>query len=55
MDFAALVEKRSYAADLVILGFTQARLQEKGMELLLRHPVLQDVLFVSAEERIFIE
>jgi hypothetical protein len=55
VDFAALVEKRSYAADLVILGFTQARLQEKGMELLLRHPVLQDVLFVSAEETIFIE
>jgi amino acid transporter len=55
VDFAALVEKRSYAADLVILGFTQTRLQEKGMELLLRHPVLQDVLFVSAEETIFIE
>ncbi len=55
VDFAALVERRSYAADLVILGFTQARLQEKGMELLLRHPVLQDVLFVSAEETIFIE
>ena len=55
VDFAALVEKRSYGADLVVLGFTEARLQEKGMELLLRHPVLQDVLFVSAEETIFIE
>lgn len=55
VDFAALVEKKSYGADLVILGFTEARLQEKGKELLLRHPVLQDVLFVSAEERIFIE
>jgi amino acid transporter len=55
VDFAALVEKRSYSADLVILGFTEARLREKGTELLLRHPVLQDVLFVSAEETIFIE
>ncbi len=55
LDFAALVEKRSYAADLVILGFTEARLQDKGMELLLRHPVLQDVLFVPAAETIFIE
>jgi hypothetical protein len=55
VDFAALVEKNSYAADLVILGFTEARLREKGKELLLRHPVLQDVLFVSAEETIFIE
>jgi amino acid transporter len=55
VDFAALVEKRSYSADLVILGFTEERLREKGRELLLRHPVLQDVLFVSAEENIFIE
>jgi amino acid transporter len=55
VDFAALVEKRSYSADLVILGFTEARLREKGKELLLRHPLLQDVLFVSAEETIFIE
>jgi len=55
VDFAALVEKRSYTADLVILGFTEARLREKGEELLYRHPVLQDVLFVSAEETIFIE
>jgi hypothetical protein len=55
VDFNALVEKRSYSADLVILGFTEARLKEKGTDLLLRHPVLQDVLFVSAEETIFIE
>jgi amino acid transporter len=55
VDFAALVEKRSYGADLVVLGFTEARLREKGKELLLRHPVLMDVLFVSAEETIFIE
>ena len=38
VDFAALVEKRSYSADLVILGFTEARLNEKGSHLLLRHP-----------------
>jgi hypothetical protein len=50
-----MVEKRSHAADLVILGFTEARLKEKGKELLQRHPNLQDVLFVSAEETIFIE
>ena len=55
VDFAALVEKRSYSADLVILGFTEARLKERGSDLLLRHPILQDVLFVSAEETIFIE
>jgi len=55
VDFNALVENRSSAADLVVLGFTEARLQEKGKELLLRHPSLQDVLFVSAEETIFIE
>jgi len=55
VDFAALVEKRSYAADLVILGFTEVKLREKGRDLFLRHPVLQDVLFVSAEETIFIE
>jgi hypothetical protein len=39
----------------VILGFTEGRLREKGADLLLRHPSLQDVLFVSAEETIFIE
>jgi amino acid transporter len=55
VDFAGLVEKRSYSADLVILGFTEERLREKGSELLLRHPILRDVLFVSAEETIFIE
>ena len=55
VDFAGLVERGSHAADLVILGFTEERLREKGAELLLRHPGLQDVLFVSAEETIFIE
>jgi amino acid transporter len=55
VDFAALVEKFSYSADLVIHGFTEAKLREKGTDLFLRHPVLQDILFVSAEETIFIE
>jgi amino acid transporter len=55
VDYNALVENRSASSDLVILGFTEARLREKGAELLLRHPGLQDVLFVSAEETIFIE
>jgi hypothetical protein len=54
-DFERLVQSRSAEADLVILGFTEGRLQEKGMELLLRHPDLPDVLFVSAEERVRIE
>ena len=55
VDFDALVENRSSTADLVILGFTEERLKEKGAGLLRRHPSLQDVLFVSAEETIFIE
>jgi hypothetical protein len=54
-DFEALVERRSTDADLVILGFTEERLIERGMELLTRHPTLQDVLFVSAQERVSIE
>jgi hypothetical protein len=54
-DFASLVRSRSEEADLVILGFTEERLREKGMDLLLRHPDLSDVLFVSAEERVRIE
>jgi amino acid transporter len=55
VDFNGLVERASHGADLVILGFTEDRLREKGAELLHRHPGLQDVLFVSAEETIFIE
>jgi len=54
-SFAQLVESRSAEADLVILGFTEERLREKGMELLLRYPGLRDVLFVSAEQRVRIE
>jgi lipid-A-disaccharide synthase-like uncharacterized protein len=54
-DFERIVQSRSVDADLVILGFTEERLQEKGTDLLLRHPELKDVLFVSAEERVKIE
>jgi amino acid transporter len=54
-DFPRLVRSRSAEADLVILGFTEQRLKEKGRELLLRHPDLSDVLFVSAQERVLIE
>ena len=55
IDFERLVASRSTAADLVIFGFTEARLREKGVELLRRHPALKDVLFVAAEQRILIE
>jgi hypothetical protein len=55
VDFAAMVETRSAAADLVVLGLTEARLRKKGADLLRRHLSLQDVLFVSAEEAILIE
>jgi amino acid transporter len=55
VDFDQLVESRSAAADLVIFGFTQARLEEKGIELFRRHPGLGDVLFACAEQRILID
>ncbi len=54
-DFVQLVQSRSAGADLVIFGFTQARLKEKGAELFLRHESVSDVLFVCAEERVVIE
>lgn len=53
--FRELVYARSKGADLVILGTTQARLDEHGVELLRRHERLGDVLFVSAEQRILID
>ena len=55
VDFGKLVEERSAHADLVVLGFTAARLRDKGGELFQRHPQLKDVLFVSSEEEIDIE
>lgn len=55
VDFHHLVESRSADADLGILGLTADRLGEKGTELMLRHPALKDVLFVSARQRILID
>jgi hypothetical protein len=50
-----LVEHSSSYADLVILGITEERLREKGVELILRHPSLRQVLFVIADQHIAIE
>jgi len=55
VDFSKLVADQSATADLVILGFTMPRLSSKGTELLTRHPELNDVLFVCAEERLTID
>ncbi len=55
IDFERLVEARSSPADLVILGFTDERLEQKGLDLFRRHSSLRDVLFVSAEEQILID
>lgn len=54
-NFQQLVIDRSATADLVLLGFTDARLQRLEEELFKRHPKLRDVLFVNAQEDIFIE
>jgi hypothetical protein len=54
-DFDELVASRSSRADLVIFGFTPARLREKGTKLFLRHPAVPDALFVCAGERVEIE
>jgi amino acid transporter len=55
VDFQRLVEERSGSADLVLTGFTTSRLEKKGRDMFLRFPGLQDVLFVSAQETIFID
>lgn len=54
-DFSRLVETRSSSADLVILGFTEERLKEKGIAIFQRHPGLKETLFVSARQRILID
>lgn len=53
--FADLVAEHSEHADLVLMGFTTERLEEKGAELLQRHPSLGDVLFVCAQRCITID
>jgi amino acid transporter len=55
VDFRSLVERRSSTADLVVVGFTEQRLREKGVDTFLRFPSLRDVAFVSAEQRVKIE
>lgn len=54
-DFSRLVEVKSEGADLVIRGFTDDRIRQKGADFFRKHQGLGDVLFVSAEETIFIE
>jgi hypothetical protein len=54
IDFDRLVEARSAGADLVMVGFTEQRLEQKGQAIFLRFPELRDVLFVAAEESISI-
>ncbi|MEN8376209.1 MAG: amino acid permease [Gemmatimonadota bacterium] len=54
-DFHALVERRSADADLVVVGFTEKRLRETGLDTFLRFPTLRDVAFVSAEQAVRIE
>lgn len=55
IDFQRLVQARSDTADLVLMGFTDERLDRKGRDLFHRFPTLRDVLFVSAKEQIFID
>ena len=55
IDFERLVEARSGDADLVLIGFNSERLEHRGREVFERFASLRDVLFVSAEETIFID
>ena len=54
-SFDDLVAHESAEADLVVFGMTEARLTERGAELLARHPSLPHLLFVLARERISIQ
>ena len=54
IDFERLVQARSSDADLVMVGFTDVRLRQDRGEAFMRFPELRDILFVSAEETIFI-
>jgi hypothetical protein len=55
IDFSGLVQAKSSEADLVVMGFTEQRLRQKGSELLERHPSLNEVLWVAAHEEISME
>jgi hypothetical protein len=52
IDFERLVQARSDATDLVLAGFTNAGLRQRGADGFRRFPALRDVLFVSGEEEI---
>jgi hypothetical protein len=54
-EFAALVPQHSSKASLVMMGLTQERLRDKGVDLLTRYPDLGEVLFVVASERVLVE
>ena len=54
-DFRALVIRHSASADLVVMGLTPARLQEKGVDLMTRHAQLGEVLLVVASESLLME
>jgi amino acid transporter len=55
IDFSSLVQAKSSEADLVVMGFTEERLRQKGSDLLLRHPSLNEVLWVAAQEKVPME
>ncbi len=55
VDFNKLVEQRLAMADLVICGFTDERLHEKGAAYFQRHAALRDVLWVQARQQLLIE
>jgi amino acid transporter len=55
VDYNKLVELRSAGADLVICGFTDERMRDKGPDLFLRHPGLRDVLWVQAQQQLLID
>lgn len=52
--FKRLVRRKSKDADLVILGFTPEHLAIMEKDVFLKHPKLQETLFVMAGEDIFI-
>ena len=49
-----LIYRKSRNADLVIIGFTQRILNEQGPEVFKQHLDLNETLFVSANESIYI-
>ena len=52
--FEKLVRRKSKDADLVILGFTPEHLDIMEKDVFLKHPKLQETLFVMAGEDIYI-